>query len=99
MIAKLSKNQQIKMKCIVRKGIAKEHAKWSPVCGISYEYDPDNLLRHVDYWAEEDPLKEWPKSVYSDPNADPSAYDPKAKATTFYFKFEVNVGSKCWAYH
>jgi DNA-directed RNA polymerase II subunit RPB3 len=89
LIAKLSKEQEIRIKCIAKKGIAKEHAKWSPVCGVAYEYDPDNLLRHVDYWAEEDALKEWPKSVYSDPNADRDQYDPRADADKFYFSMET----------
>ena len=89
LIAKLSNQQEIRVKCIVKKGIAKEHAKWSPVCGVSYEYDPDNSLRHVDYWAEDDPRKEWPKSRYSGPDADPDKYDPHAEAETFYFNFEV----------
>jgi DNA-directed RNA polymerase II subunit RPB3 len=66
LIARLKKNQEIRVKCIAKKGIAKEHAKWSPVCGVAFEYDPDNLLRHVDFWYEEDKQKEWPKSKYSD---------------------------------
>jgi DNA-directed RNA polymerase II subunit RPB3 len=47
------------MKCIARKGISKEHAKWSPVSAVGFEYDPHNKLRHIDYWYEEDPAKEW----------------------------------------
>ncbi|KAI3630585.1 hypothetical protein MIR68_012020 [Amoeboaphelidium protococcarum] len=93
LITKLRKDQELNIKCIAKKGISKEHAKWSPVCGITYEYDPDNLLRHVDYWAEEDVRSEWPKSAYSDPNSPPNPpYDPNAKATKFYFSFET-VGS------
>jgi DNA-directed RNA polymerase II subunit RPB3 len=70
LIVKMRRNQELKMKCIAKKGISKEHAKWNPTCGVAYEYDPDNLLKHVDHWVEEDVRKEWPKSEFSDPNYD-----------------------------
>lgn len=58
-IVKLRKGQSIHMRCIAKKGIAKEHAKWAPSAAIGFEYDPANKLRHIDYWYEEDPKKEW----------------------------------------
>ena len=91
LIAKLTKNQEIRVRCIAKKGIAKEHAKWSPTCCVSFEYDPDNKLKHVDYWYEEDVDKEWPKSQYSDPNLDPNdTFDPFARPEKFYFIVESN---------
>lgn len=58
-IVKLRRGQSINMRCIATKGIAKEHAKWAPSAAIGFEYDPANKLRHLDYWYEEDPKKEW----------------------------------------
>lgn len=49
---KLKKGQEVMMKAIAKKvyrtffvlkckGVGKEHAKWSPVCGCVYQFEPD----------------------------------------------------------
>jgi hypothetical protein len=41
-----------------------EHAKWSPVSAVGFEYDPHNRLKHTDLWYEvgTKPEQEWPIS-------------------------------------
>lgn len=40
LIAKLTRGQKIHMKCIARKGLGKDHAKWSPMCTVAYRIVP-----------------------------------------------------------
>ncbi|GLJ16024.1 hypothetical protein SUGI_0265840 [Cryptomeria japonica] len=35
-LAKLSKGQQLKIRCLARKGIGKDHAKFSPACTVTF---------------------------------------------------------------
>ena len=97
LLAKLRRGQEIKVRCIAKKGVGKEHAKWSPVANVAFEYDPDNLLRHTNFWVEEDVNKEWPHSIYSQTGVYPDEnnqlpYDPTAEPDKFYFDVEA-IGS------
>lgn len=91
LICKLKRGQELRMKCIAKKGVAKEHAKWSPCASVSFEYDPHNKLRHTKYWIEQDVESEWPKSIYADEEDAPlpdEPFDPKAEPNKFYFIVE-----------
>ncbi|RHZ72151.1 hypothetical protein Glove_245g3 [Diversispora epigaea] len=95
LIAKLRKGQEIKVKCIAKKGVAKEHAKWSPCAAVAFEYDPFNKLRHAHYWIEDDEKKEWPASKNAEkdfPPGDDEVFDFTAKPNRFYFEVET-IGS------
>ncbi|KAG0164620.1 45 kDa subunit of RNA polymerase II [Apophysomyces sp. BC1034] len=94
LLVKLRKGHELKLKCIAKKGVAKEHAKWSPVSGVAFEYDPYNKLRHTSYWYEE-AEDEWPlsKNAQHEPPPDANApFDYNAKPDRFYFESET-VGS------
>ncbi|KAI5928044.1 DNA-directed RNA polymerase [Camillea tinctor] len=91
LICKLRKGQEIKLNCIAKKGIAKEHAKWSPTAAVGFEYDPHNKLHHLDLWYETDAATEWPKSKYADweePPAEGEPFDFNAVPSRFYFEVE-----------
>jgi len=91
-ICKLRKDQELRMKCIAKKGIAKEHAKWAPVAAVGFEYDPHNKLKHTDLWYEADAEKEWPKSKYAEweePPQEGEPFDYDAVPERFYFELEA----------
>ncbi|KIV93772.1 hypothetical protein PV10_04961 [Exophiala mesophila] len=93
LIAKLRQGQEIQLECIAKKGISKEHAKWAPTAAVGFEYDPNNKLRHVDYWYESDARSEWPVDERNatwegdDSSAD-AAFDPDAVPSAFFFDIE-----------
>lgn len=89
-IAKIKKDEEINMRCIARKGIGREHSKWSPVTVVFFEYDPEE---------EEDidigNIKTLEGRLQDLLNIDTNLLSnirPKTSPDIFYFKVE-SVGS------
>lgn len=93
MLVKMSKGQELDIRCIARKGFAKEHAKWSPCSAVGFEYDPHNALRHTTYWYEYDAKQEWPEgpnAEFEEPPQEGAPFDYNKKANKFYFDVEAS---------
>lgn len=92
-ILKLRNGQEIDFTCYARKGVAKEHAKWSPTSAVGFEYDPLNKLKHTTYWFEKDAADEWPINQTNsdwedaDERAD-VANNPDAQPSAFFYNLE-----------
>ncbi|KAG7098558.1 hypothetical protein E1B28_000492 [Marasmius oreades] len=93
LICKIRKGQELNVRCIAKKGLAKEHAKWSPCSAVAFEYDPHNKLRHTSHWFEVDERGEWPVSENGkeeEPPRDDESFDFNAKPNKFYFDVETD---------
>jgi DNA-directed RNA polymerase II subunit RPB3 len=91
MIIKLRQGQELIVRCIAKKGTAKEHSKWSPCAGTAFEYDPHNRLKHTTYWVEDDAKAEWPVSKNGELEPEPrddEEFDYNAKPNKYYITVE-----------
>ena len=91
LICQLRRGQELKVRCIAKKGIAKEHAKWAPTAAIGFEYDPHNKLRHTQLWYEADVKEEWPDSKnvdWEEPSQEGERFQYEAEPNQFFINLE-----------
>lgn len=68
-IVKLRKNQELKLTAIAKKGVGKEHSKWSPACVATYQFDPDieinqNRMEELTSAEKQDWVNSCPSKVF-----------------------------------
>lgn len=91
LICQLRNGQELSVRCIAKKGIAKEHSKWAPTAAIGFEYDPHNKLRHTQLWFEQSAKEEWPltgNADWEDPPQDGQRFEYEAEPDSFYINLE-----------
>ncbi len=70
-IAKLKRNQELDMNMIAKKGIGKEHSKWSPVCSVIMQHEPEihfidkgSIMNKLSTNQKKDFVNSCPSKVY-----------------------------------
>lgn len=65
-LLKLARGQEIKLSAVAKKGIGKQHAKWSPVCVANPRFEPSvSIKKPMSAFDIEEVIKACPARVFS----------------------------------
>eukprot|EP01061_Rhynchopus_euleeides_P021868 TRINITY_DN35699_c0_g1_i1.p1 TRINITY_DN35699_c0_g1~~TRINITY_DN35699_c0_g1_i1.p1 ORF type:complete len:436 (+),score=128.99 TRINITY_DN35699_c0_g1_i1:44-1351(+) len=69
-LVELARNQEVRLRCIARKGIGKEHARWNPTCTVAMQFVPEITLNERAFTElaasdKQDWIRYCPRKVYS----------------------------------
>jgi DNA-directed RNA polymerase II subunit RPB3 len=70
LICKLKRGQEVDLECTARKGIGKDHSKFTPVCVANFQYEPEiilnqNIMPKLSYEKKKEFVLSCPTKVYS----------------------------------